>query len=302
MPGEISVKQNRLEELAHTLEAEGTYKVLRRIAPIPLNRHLPHDQTRLGIFLDLETTGLDPQHDEIIEFGMVPFAYTLNGTILGTLPTFSRLREPNQPIPPDITTLTGITQEMVAGKTVSPDDVAQFTAQASLIVAHNARFDRLFAENFWDGFSKLPWACSMEDVPWQAEGFEGRSLGYLAMQAGWFFDGHRATDDCLAGVTLLNTRLPKTQAPALSALLREARKPRWQIWAENAPFEYKDKLKARGYRWNDGSNSHPKAWFTEVPLEQKDEELHFLKTAIGLDAAAIPTREITAWDRFSARA
>ena len=296
------MKQNRLEELAHTLEAEGTYKVLRRIAPIPLNGHLPHDQTRLGIFLDLETTGLDPQHDEIIEFGMVPFAYTLNGTILGTLPTFSRLREPNQPIPPDITTLTGITQEMVAGKTVSPDDVAQFTAQASLIVAHNARFDRLFAENFWDGFSKLPWACSMEDVPWQAEGFEGRSLGYLAMQAGWFFDGHRATDDCLAGVTLLNTCLPKTQAPALSALLREARKPRWQIWAENAPFEYKDKLKARGYRWNDGSNSHPKAWFTEVPLEQKDEELHFLKTAIGLDAATIPTREITAWDRFSARA
>ena len=296
------MKQNRLEELAHTLEAEGTYKVLRRIAPIPLNGHLPHDQTRLGIFLDLETTGLDPQHDEIIEFGMVPFAYTLNGTILGTLPTFSRLREPNQPIPPDITTLTGITQEMVAGKTVSPDDVAQFTAQASLIVAHNARFDRLFAENFWDGFSKLPWACSMEDVPWQAEGFEGRSLGYLAMQAGWFFDGHRATDDCLAGVTLLHTRPPHTQAPAISALLPEARQPRSPLCAQNPPFEYNAQPTVRGPPSNDGTTTHTEPRVTEVPLEQKDEELHFLKTAIGLDAATIPTREITAWDRFSARA
>ncbi|MCP1216171.1 3'-5' exonuclease [Acetobacter orientalis] len=296
------MQHTSLEDQARTLEATGAYRVLRRITPLPLETQVPRDQTRVGLFLDLETTGLDPACHEIIEFGMVPFVYTLDGRILGTLPPFNRLREPSHPIPPEITALTGITQEMVAGKTIAPEEVAQFAAQAALIVAHNARFDRLFAERFWEGFSTLPWACSMEDVPWQAEGYEGRSLGYLVMQAGWFFDGHRAADDCLAGVTLLSTRLPKTQTPALSALLQEARQPRWQIWAENAPFDLKDKLKARGYRWNDGTDSRPKAWFTEVPQAQKEDELHFLKTEIYLREVALLTREITAWDRFSARA
>ena len=78
--------------------------------------------------------------------------------------------------------------------------------------------------------------------------------------------------------------------------------PRWQIWRENAPFDLKDKLKARGYRWNDGTDGRPKAWFTEVPQAQKEDELHFLKTEIYLREVALLTREITAWDRFSARA
>ncbi|MFT9383655.1 MAG: exonuclease domain-containing protein, partial [Acetobacter orientalis] len=168
------MQHTSLEDQARTLEATGAYRVLRCIAPLPLETQVPREQTRVGLFLDLETTGLDPACHEIIEFGMVPFVYTLDGHILGTLPPFNRLREPSHPIPSDITALTGITQEMVAGKTIAPEEVAQFAAQAALIVAHNARFDRLFAERFWEGFSTLPWACSMEDVPWQAEGYEGR--------------------------------------------------------------------------------------------------------------------------------
>ncbi|MFH7813273.1 hypothetical protein ACH0C8_15255, partial [Acetobacter lovaniensis] len=74
------------------------------------------------------------------------------------------------------------------------------------------------------------------------------------------------------------------------------------IWVENAPFDLKDKLKARGYRWNDGTDGRPKAWFTEVPQAQKEDEQHFLKTEIYLREVALLTREITAWDRFSARA
>ncbi|MFT9044593.1 exonuclease domain-containing protein, partial [Acetobacter orientalis] len=107
------MQHTSLEDQARTLEATGAYRVLRRIAPLPLETQVPRDQTRIGLFLDLETTGLDPACHEIIEFGMVPFVYTLDGRILGTLPPFNRLREPSHPIPPDITALTGITQEMV---------------------------------------------------------------------------------------------------------------------------------------------------------------------------------------------
>src|SRR3546814_7366321 len=95
--------------------------------------------------LDVETTGLDPNVDDIIELAMVPFWYEDSGRIAGVEIGGSALRQPQKPIPADVTRLTGITSDMVAGK---PNDIvaaAQF-AGASLIVAHNAGFDRRFVE------------------------------------------------------------------------------------------------------------------------------------------------------------
>jgi DNA polymerase-3 subunit epsilon len=57
---------SELEEMAAVLEASGQYRVLRRVsAHKPLDVP-PDTRTRLGILLDLETTGLDPLRDEII--------------------------------------------------------------------------------------------------------------------------------------------------------------------------------------------------------------------------------------------
>jgi len=36
------------------------------------------------------------------------------------------------------------------------------------------------------------------------------------------------------------------------------------IFAENSPFNMKDHLKARGYRWSDGSDGRPKSWRIEI--------------------------------------
>lgn len=74
----------------------------------------------------------------------------------------------------------------------------------------------------------------MQDVDWAAEGYEGRKLSYLGMQAGFWFDGHRAADDCQAGIAILDRVLPVSGRPALAALLENARQIRCRIWAENA--------------------------------------------------------------------
>lgn len=42
---------------------------------------------------------------------------------------------------------------------------------------------------------------------------------------------------------------------------------RVRVWAENSPFEMKDHLKARGYKWSDGSEGRPKAWWAEIDEE-----------------------------------
>jgi DNA polymerase III epsilon subunit-like protein len=46
-------------------------------------------------------------------------------------------------------------------------------APARLVVAHNAAFDRKFLERPCETFSTKPWACSISQINWAAEGYEG---------------------------------------------------------------------------------------------------------------------------------
>jgi DNA polymerase-3 subunit epsilon len=290
-----------LEAMARQLEASGRYRLLRRfetcaLAPIA-NAALLKD----GLYVDTETTGTDAARDEVIELAMVPFKYDAEGRICAVGEAFVALREPKVPISEEITRITGITNDMVAGQSIDPNDVAAFITQAAVVVAHNAQFDRRFVERLYEGFKLKGWACSMSQVDWKGEGFEGTKLSYLAGQCGFFFDGHRAQNDSLAGLEILGRPL-KSGRTALAHMLETARKPSWRIWAERSPFEQKDRLKARGYRWNGEEGPTPKAWYIDVDDADRQAELDYLAQEIyGYDPGLTP-RRITAFERFSDRA
>ena len=292
---------NRLEEMAGLLEASGQYRVLRRIGTHPPVDVPVGAQTRIGVLVDLETTGLDPREDEIIEMAMLPFSYGLDGTVYTVGEAFSQLRQPSIPIPPSVTALTGLTDEMVAGHSIDPAEVARFIEPVAVIIAHNASFDRRFAEVFCDAFVGKPWACSLHDVDWAAEGFEGSKLSYLAMKHGLFFDGHRAVHDCHATLQILARPLPRSGATGLARLLETARRPNWRIWAVEAPFHHKDTLKARGYRWNGEVSGHPKAWYIDVAEDAQAAECAFLCQSIYESQVEPVMRKFTAYERFSIR-
>ena len=280
------------EAMAAALEATGVYRILRRLQH---RQHLlPYDgsPTRLGIFLDLET---------IIELAMLPFTYSLDGRIFEVREPFQGLRQPSTQIPPEITQLTGITDEMVAGKTIDPAEVSAFASGAALVIAHNAAFDRRFVERFCDVFTTKPWACSQSQVDWAAEGFEGSRLGYLLAGCGLFHGAHRAVDDCRAGIEILARPLPVSGVPALAKLLEAARKPTHRIWAEGAPYDLRDALKARGYRWSDGSDGRPRAWHIDVTEEKGPAELEYLRREIYQSDVEPLVVKVTAYDRFSVR-
>ncbi len=74
----------------------------------------------------------------------------------------------------------------------------RFPPDAVLVIAHNAGFDRRFLEKLAPGFALKAWACSQSQIDWEGEGIEGTRLSYLVAGAGYFYDKHRAVNDCLA--------------------------------------------------------------------------------------------------------
>ena len=201
-----------LEAMAEMLERSGAYRVLRQLTPLAAREPPAGVRTRLGLFVDTETTGLDHARDEIIELAMVPFTYGVDGEIYAVSEPFQQLRQPSKPIPSEITAITGIDDAMVDGKSIDPDAVASFAAPAALVVAHNAAFDRKFLEHYSDVFNTKPWACSMSEVDWAREGFEGTKLAYLAAGARFFYERHRANHDCMAAIELLARGSPEERA------------------------------------------------------------------------------------------
>lgn len=290
------------EAMAKALEATGNYRILSRLPKQPALAAFDGSETRQAIVLDLETTGLDPATDEIIEIGIVPFTYALDGRLFAMGEPFSALREPSRPIPTEVAELTGITDAMVKGHAIDPAEIERIVAPAALVIAHNAAFDRRFAERFCSAFAAKPWACSFSQIPWAEEGFGSAKLTYLLADCGYFFDGHRAVDDCRAVLELLSRPLPTSGQPTLGVLLEAARAKTCRVWAENSPFESKDILKARGYRWNGENNGKPRSWYVDATEATLESELAFLRSEIFSPDAPLRVEYITAVDRFSERA
>jgi DNA polymerase III subunit epsilon len=285
-----------MDDCIRQLEATGDYRVIKRFKPV--SHYCTDNDTnkKNGIFLDTETTGMDSDSDNIIELAMVPFEFDADGHIYCVLPEYNELNDPGVSIPAKITQITGITDEMVKGQSIILDKVRNLLSNAVIIIAHNAKFDRPFCENLLDEFKDISWGCSIADINWQEEGMEGVKLEYLAYKYGFFFEGHRATIDCQVGIEILSRPLPKTGEPALKRLLENARRTDIRLWAEGAPFDTKDKLKKRGYRWSPGENGKRKAWYSDLPEDELENEMIYLNTQIYPRAVGV-----LPMDRFNAK-
>lgn len=89
------------------------------------------------VALDVETSGLSPDNDKIIEIGM---AKILDGELIDK---YSALINPQRVIPPNIVELTGITQDMLDDKPAIEEligDILEFIGDYP-ILGHNVNFD-----------------------------------------------------------------------------------------------------------------------------------------------------------------
>lgn len=293
-----------LELLAQRLEQTGDFRVLRRLQPRDRYHEAGGGEEHVGLIVDTESTGPEALQDKLIEIAIIRFRFTADGRITDVIDRHSWLQDPEEPLTDEIKTITGLNDELLRGKVIDAVRVDELVKSGVLCVAHNAAFDRKLLERYFPVFADMRWGCSMAGVNWDLEGVSGRKLGYILTALGFFHSAHRAIHDCEAVLHVLGNPLPVSGMPGLFPVLENARRRCGRLYAENAPFEFKDTLKARGYRWNaEAQQGKPKAWYIDLDGDLIAAEQQWLSTNIfGGRGINLPLQWITAKDRFSVRA
>ena len=154
----------------------------------------PHNRTEKGksiltaindyVALDVETTGLDPQWDEIIQVGCIRIR---DGAIVAQ---YESLVNPGFEIDEYITKLTGITNEMLANaptiEEIAPE-VRAFIGD-DIIIGHNVTFDINFLydtfEKCGQGPLKNNYLCTRRLAYWVFPGWDSYKLKILVEKLG----------------------------------------------------------------------------------------------------------------------
>ncbi|WP_334184015.1 3'-5' exonuclease [Novosphingobium sp.] len=285
---------NALSRAAALLEEDADHRVLRRLRTVSrFHAPRPGVPCRIGVAVDVETTGLDNTSDRIIELAVQRFRFDDAGRIVQVGQPRVWREDPERPLDPRITQLTGLTDEILKDQAIDEEMAVEILGSADLIVAHNAAFDRPFIDRRLPALSGKAWACSMAEPDWLELGFDGRALGYLVSQCGWFFEGHRAENDILALLYLLAHDLTDGRT-VLTDLLARSERPSYRVNAVDAPFEAKDRLKARGYRWN----AAMRFWSKEIAEAEHEDEAAWLAAEVYTGHGSPAFFPVTANDRY----
>lgn len=163
------------------------------------------------IVLDLETTGLNPLKDEIIEFGVIRVSLDSN-----THDTFQTLVKAERKVPQEITYITGITQEMVDREGIElRDALAQFVEFIGElpIVTFNAEFDMGFVYSAARKHGikiNNRYTCALKRARRAWPDLPSHRLAYLAEVGKLPNDSpHRALGDCVRAMIIFTSATSK---------------------------------------------------------------------------------------------
>ena len=194
-----------------------------------------------------------------------------NGELIGIIDCYQSFNDPEEIITPEITRITGITNEDVKGHCLDWELISQMIDKADIIVAHNASFDRAFMDRYLPLSKDKIWACSINDINWTERGFNARGQEILCIWHGFYYQSHRAMFDVDALIHLVTYDI-EGQNKASLELISNSSKPIYRIAAVNSPFETKDLLKARKYRWN----PEKRYWWKNILLEDLETEKEWM--------------------------
>lgn len=218
------------------------------------------------VSLDLETTGLDPAQDEIIEIGAVKFN---NSRVVDE---FNTLINPGVRIPPQITKLTGITNAMVRSApriAEVKDQVAQFVG-TDPVLGHNVQFDLSFLRR--QGILRKNKSLDTYELAAVIMPQAGRyNLTAVGQALGVPFQAtHRALDDARvtqAVYQILFQQIKELPPQLLAEIVRLGKNVTWD---GNLPFQWVYEELQKNQPLTRGSKSYQNPLYTQEPAAERN--------------------------------
>lgn len=159
------------------------------------------------VVLDLETTGLNPNRNKIIEIAAIRVSLADMNSRDAKVDAVEALIKITGKVPPKIVELTGITDDMIkaAGQPLEQvlSEVAQL-ASGCPVVAYNASFDRRFLEVAMaaHGIDFEPeWICALQMARAAWPDSPNHKLAYLTRSME-DVSAHRAAGDCMRALVV----------------------------------------------------------------------------------------------------
>lgn len=173
-------------------------------------------QTPWAVF-DFETTGLSAEVNEIIEIGAIRYD-------AGNCTSYSTLIKPKAGLPPGITKITGITEEMLVSKPPLCDVLGEFLRfiKGAILIAHNAEFDASFLRAACARHNykiEYPVYCTLKMARQLLPDLERRTLDALATHYDLSFSArHRSVGDAEVTATVFKKMLQENSLHSLAQL------------------------------------------------------------------------------------
>lgn len=296
-----------IQSAIELLEGSGQHRIIKAL-PKPIYQRDPNAPRPpvVCVIVDSEATSSDPASAIPIELGMLKVGFDpADPASIVALDSLEMLNDPGIPSTEGAQAAHGIDPKELAGKSFDQERVAQFLQGVDYIIAHNASYDRPVLSRAMPVFNEMRWQCSMREVGWSGLGISSRALDYLIYKAGYFHEGHRALADCEALLAVLSHPF-LGGLPPLNSMYEGLADRAWVLLCIGAPFDAKDVLKQRGYRWNPGDTAGDipvKCWSTPeiVGKQALLDELSWLESAVynKRAGAAVMAMPMTASIRYS---
>jgi DNA polymerase III subunit epsilon len=199
-----------------------------------------------------ETKGKNPKHAKLIELSVVVLEIEKESwDVSSVLEQHNWFQDPEEEdaFSDAFIAATGITQEMVAGKSIDSRAFEDIIDSVDIFIAYNAGYVRPVLQEQFPNLENSIFACVRNQIDWSSKGYESRSLSHLTKDHFWYNDSLRMQDRVGVLVKLLSEKSEGQEVSYLQELCERAEEPLITVEAQ-AGHREKYLMKKERFRWD----------------------------------------------------